>query len=145
MVSLRIVAVLLLVYCGLAQAFRVPWLSELLNERAWKEWRREHPKLYAGHTETVKRKAIFFKNMDMIRGHNLMHMLGLRSFNLGMNQFGDLTPEEFAERYLTLRPPTRRFGDTLRFSGQGTLPDTFDWRKYGAVTQIKNRVGITFY
>lgn len=59
----------------------------------------------------------------------------------GVTQFSDMTPEEFAEKHLGLKP--------LKFPKDATkapilptedLPASFDWREHGAVTPVKNQV-----
>jgi len=59
----------------------------------------------------------------------------------GFTQFCDLTQEEFASQYLTLKPtkpatePTYTYNETVLED----IPDSWDWRQHGAVNAIKNQ------
>ena len=46
-----------------------------------------------------ERKSIFADNLAHIESHNAEHVAGKKSFWLGVNQFADLTNEEFVEQY----------------------------------------------
>merc|ERR1711971_1273068 len=65
------------------------------------------------------------------------------SFQLGVNEFAHLTPEEFqASRLQGLRPAHMWSGlpylGTHAYSGV-TLPSSVDWSQKGAVTPVKNQ------
>ena len=46
-----------------------------------------------------ERKSVFADNLARIESHNAEHAAGKKSFWLGVNQFADLTNEEFVEQY----------------------------------------------
>jgi RNA-binding protein YlmH len=45
------------------------------------------------------RLNIWKTNIDFINKHNSKFVQGLLSFEVGMNQFGDLTKEEFQQKF----------------------------------------------
>ncbi|THD17938.1 Cathepsin L4, partial [Fasciola hepatica] len=56
------------------------------NDNLWHEWKRK--------------RDIWEQNVKHIQEHNLRHDLGLVTYTLGLNQFTDLTFEEFKAKYL---------------------------------------------
>ena len=65
------------------------------------------------------------------------------SYTLAMNQFGDLTVDEFRFYYLGLRShysnETKRQGSAYLPPSGVSLPPTVDWRTKGYVTPVKNQ------
>merc|ERR1712187_473244 len=63
-------------------------------------------------------------------------------FELGANQFADLTWEEFASQYLTLKPENEAGAEAYlgkhTFSGADT-PDEIDWSTQSAVSPVKDQ------
>ncbi|OAY68894.1 Fruit bromelain [Ananas comosus] len=59
-------------------------------------WMSEHGRVYANAKEKQKRYEIFENNVKYIEGFN---KVGGRSYTLGVNQFSDLTNEEFTNTY----------------------------------------------
>ena len=98
-------------------------------------------KSYETDEEFEDRFTIFKKNLNTIVEHNLDLT---QNFTMGVNQFTDMTPDEF-KVHVTGFKKTKRLGltfgaDCSSFSGTGkTVPDSYDWRSHGAVTPIKDQ------
>merc|ERR550514_2444003 len=65
------------------------------------------------------------------------------SYTLGVNQFADLTTDEFAAQYTGLKKPEKMWGD-LPYLGRDTysgaaFADSVHWTTKGAVTKVKNQ------
>merc|ERR1719326_310882 len=58
---------------------------------------KKHQKKYKNHVEYRKRYTVWKDNLDFVRKWNSD---GSRNFNVGMNEFADLTDDEFAASYL---------------------------------------------
>jgi KDEL-tailed cysteine endopeptidase len=92
--------------------------------------------------ELESRFQTFRSNLRNILMHNLDHT---QNFTLGVNQFTDLTQQEFKAKYLGgLKSKTqvgsygcKTFSSSTSFSS--SLPDSVDWRLKGVVTPVKDQ------
>lgn len=59
---------------------------------------------------------------------------------MGINQFTDLTNEEFQKLYLNSNPPknTKNNG-FFKLPLNATVPDAIDWREKGVVLSVKDQ------
>ncbi|KAG8084595.1 hypothetical protein GUJ93_ZPchr0010g9504 [Zizania palustris] len=106
----------------------------------FEKWAAKYRKAYASFEEKVKRFEVFKDNLKHIDDANKK----VASYWLGLNEFADLTHDEFKAAYLGLAPAlTRRDGGggVFRYEGvsDGEVPKEVDWRKKGAVTDVKNQ------
>jgi cathepsin L len=86
-------------------------------------------------SEVFKRLAIFKDKLEFIQAHNA----GNHTYTLGVNEFSDLSHEEFVAQFVgkldNKNPPV--FDSLLEFDGP--IPNDVDWRQQGAVTGVKNQ------
>jgi len=77
-------------------AFATVVFGELATEKLFADWSKEHGKSYATNAEAIRRYNIFRDNLNWINQRNteLEHM------QVGLNEFADMTQEEFASIYL---------------------------------------------
>ncbi|XP_038633950.1 procathepsin L-like [Scyliorhinus canicula] len=127
------------VVCILASASGSSSFDPALDE-GWSSWRSFHNKQYKEH-ERNQRRMVWEENMRFIEQHNLEHSMGKHTFTLGMNQFGDLTTEEF-RRLLAVSSAKKAQNSTYKvFKSRDNieLPITVDWRPKGYVTAVKDQ------
>lgn len=129
------------------------------------KWIQEHNKEYKTQQEYTKSFQVWAKNHEHIERHNNQNPPP--SYTLGHNQFSDLTVEEYHQRNFLhkynpgivslsktkeispslLRGTTssvsmterRRLTVTMEEDDGDNLPESVDWVKAGAVTDVKNQ------
>ena len=104
----------------------------------WAAFKQTFGKTYDSAEES-KRFNIFISNLVYISAENAKG----HNFTLGVNQFSDLTPEEFATQNTGWAKPDALFGAVPNLGNHtwdGTdLPASVDWTTKGAVTPVKNQ------
>jgi C1A family cysteine protease len=106
--------------------------TEEENRALWHKFTTQYSKVYAPEHYYYRYK-VFCENLQKIEEHN---KLG-KSYTLGINEFADLTWEEFKTTHLSsyIRPETK---NTLHKS-LNDLPEEIDWEAEGKVTKIKDQ------
>jgi len=110
----------------------------LKSVHLFKGFMAKHNKTYSTGAEFGRRLSIFRQNLHRIKVL-ARHEKGSATY--GVTKFSDLTASEF-KKLLGFRPSHRRPSPHRRVLGaapSAPLPDTFDWREKGAVTEVKNQ------
>lgn len=107
----------------------------------WKEFtnfQERFSKTYSSLKELEERFNIFKENYINIINHNSDVT---QNFTLGINQFTDLTPDEFHYLYLSgfNVPALESFGCKNFSSVNYAVPESFDWRLEGVVNPIRDQ------
>jgi len=108
----------------------------------WALFKRMFEKQYTSVEEELNRRSIWEANLAMIRNHNLEADLGVHTYTLGMNRFGDMTNAEINKQMNGLKASLKdNTGDrhTYRPPNNFVLPDSVDWRTKGYVTPVKDQ------
>jgi C1A family cysteine protease len=116
-------------------------VNSLLNDGdEWKQFndfQERFSKRYETIEEMQTRFQIFRTNLRNIILHNLDRT---QNFTMGVNQFTDLTPQEFKDQYISgMKSPVGSYGCKSFTSSASGAPSSIDWRQKGAVTSVKDQ------
>ncbi|KHG19386.1 KDEL-tailed cysteine endopeptidase CEP2 -like protein [Gossypium arboreum] len=101
------------------------------------QWMVQFGRVYKDANERQKRFQIFKQNVARIDYFNAANN---KPYKLGVNQFADLTNQEFtASRNGLKGHMCSNTATTFKYENATALPSTVDWRKKGAVTPIKDQ------
>jgi C1A family cysteine protease len=106
-------------------------------EKEFLDFTSTYQKVYPNDGEAAKRFAIFKANLDMIEKHNSEG----HSWTMGVNEYADMTWEEFKATHLGLADhlETIEQGYEVNLAGLFNVPSSIDWESRGAVTPVKNQ------
>ncbi|KAG6783552.1 hypothetical protein POTOM_009206 [Populus tomentosa] len=104
----------------------------------FESWISKHGKIYESIEEKWLRFEIFKDNLFHIDETNKKVV----NYWLGLNEFADLSLEEFKNKYLGLKvdmSKRREGSQEFNYKDVTSIPKSVDWRKKGAVTDVKNQ------
>lgn len=124
-------AALVLLLLGVASGVDLP---EIMAFDEWAAVFRVGRHAYAAESTRLLRRAQYLETVGVIRAHNAN---ATATYRLGVNQFSDLSPAEFAALHHPMTPAT---GPVREDPGGGDArAAAVDWRARGAVTAVKDQ------
>ncbi|KAF7847062.1 hypothetical protein BT93_L3398 [Corymbia citriodora subsp. variegata] len=111
----------------------------------FEQWMARHGRIYMNNLEKAKRYEIFLKSFRFIENFNKE---GNRSYRVGLNQFSDLTTEEFKARYTGFQAMSKssKSSTATTFKYQNATevqyvspPESANWVDKGVVGDVKDQ------
>lgn len=123
----------------LGMALASPLLLDPELDVHWENFKQVHNKRYPDGNENMRR-FIWEQHLRYIRQHNLEADLGQHSFTMGINEYSDLTDQEY-RTYMTGLSTRNVTSTGVLFLDPGNvaMPEKMDWREKGYVTPVKNQ------
>jgi len=113
--------------------------ASTLLQAQWSQFKADHAKVYSSPAEEALRLSIFAKNVAKINEQNRAG----QSWKSGINQFTDLTKEEFVSTYASGKIASRAPRKPVNYDNLqakiADLPESVDWRDQGVVTMVRNQ------
>lgn len=112
--------------------------TDYKNWRAFQLFQERFGRHYPTLTALKDRFTVFKDNIRRISQHN---ELSTRNYTMALNQFADLTAEEFKMSYLGGFKPVGSHGCTAFADTEVhiDIPSSVDWRDNGVVTSVKDQ------
>ncbi|CAF1052912.1 unnamed protein product [Didymodactylos carnosus] len=137
---MKVVIALCLMF--VAAVYSAPTFESSLDQ-SWELFKRVHAKDYSVAQEQYRR-GVWEANVAKIQTHNLEADLGVHTYTMKMNKYGDLTHQEFVKQMNGLKSAGRTVDgkiDRHTFIPLSNIeiPAAVDWRKQGYVTGVKDQ------
>merc|ERR1712018_1030428 len=99
------------------------------RNQQWDDFKVKFNKGFRDLKHESERRAVFEANLDTIEAHNVKK--GLSSYKMGINQFTDMTYEEFSNIVL-MDPRDSEHVEVMQSKKiESSAPDAWDWRDEG--------------
>merc|ERR1712002_324001 len=109
-------------------------------DEQWQAFKTQYAKEYTEEVE-LARRAVWEDNYHFMEEHNAAYKKGLKTYEVGENEYNDLSHAEFVNMMngLHYSESDRKENPVFSSNLEAPLPEEVDWRPKGFVTPIKNQ------
>merc|ERR1711992_26690 len=112
------------------------------RNQQWEEFKGTFRREFRDLKHESERRQVFESNLDFIEYHNAKFEKGLSSYKMGINQFTDMTYEEFSNMML-MEPRYNMQATSDEVSEmkkpKSSTPSHHDWRDEGVLNDVKDQ------
>ncbi|KAI3456169.1 hypothetical protein Pfo_012832 [Paulownia fortunei] len=129
---------IILVFSALVPQITSRVIPQASMRERHEQWMAHYGREYKNAMEKEERYKIFKANVEFI---DFVNNAGGKPYKLSVNQFADLTNEEFKSTYMAYRNPFKTKSapaTSFQYENFTAIPRSIDWRKKGAVTAIRD-------
>jgi len=95
-------------YSSMSEGNSIRMLAVDPVDSAWIRWKAKYIRGYQTTSDEAYRKSIFSMKYHQVAQHNSKYRLGESTYYKELNQFADLSDEEFAKQYLSYKPAANK-------------------------------------
>jgi len=120
--------------------FSLATCASVGRNKEWEEFKLKFNKGFKGLAHESERRAVFESNLDVIESHNELYGKGFSTYQMGINQFTDMTYEEFSNAVL-MQTVTPNDAEPIMQMKKATSnsPSHHDWRDEGILNPVKDQ------
>ncbi|CAF1443316.1 unnamed protein product, partial [Didymodactylos carnosus] len=139
--TMQVLVILCIIF--ITGTFCAPANDKILDE-SWNLFKNVYAKEYKSYEDETYRRDVWEANVAKIRKHNLEADLGIHTYTMKMNKYGDMTHREFVKQMnglkINIASQATEFDQHEFMAPSYTdLPVSVDWRKQGYVTEVKDQ------
>merc|ERR1711981_840807 len=126
----------------LAALFSLAACASVGRNQQWEEFKGAFRREFRDLKHESERRQVFESNLDFIEYHNAKFEKGLSSYKMGVNQFTDMTYEEFSNIMLMeTRYNMQAASDEVSQmkKPKSSTPSHHDWRDEGVLNDVKDQ------
>jgi len=109
------------------------------RNQEWEEFKVKFGKGFRDLKHESQRRAVFESNLNLIEAHNAKFEKGLSSYKMGINQFTDMTYQEFSNAMLMEPRPATAPEVMQSKKVESSAPAQKDWRDDGILNPVKDQ------
>ncbi|KAL1494131.1 hypothetical protein ABEB36_009777 [Hypothenemus hampei] len=115
--------------------------SPFKSDEHWMNFKSKYGKVYENLEEESRRLKIFQENIINIESHNDRYAAGQETYKMGINKFGDQSPEEFLGflKHKSGQRSLNKEASKIADLHKPDLPNATDWREMNAVTPVRDQ------